>query len=521
MMESLLGACVGEAPAAERARAAALVLRSGGRPLRREIGQWIVQGLGIDEIVPDVYKDWRPLVGDAIQFLFAGLSTARLAPKLVEQADLPLDTPPAQRLLRLIAKMPGIQKMGQVLARHRHLGESLRSALSELENGMRDVEPDRIRGIIRKQLGSRLKKYAVELEPGIYAEASVSAVVRFTWKNPKSKARERGVFKVRKPHVPRYFGEDLRLLQGLSDVIARNHGYGFATRHVADMVSEVRLLLEHELDFVREQGTLADARKTYRLSLGIRIPRLIGLLSKPDLTAMSEENGVKITDAFKNDPNRRRLVAEQLVEALVSVPLLSRDAVTVFHADPHAGNLLYDERRREVIILDWALTERLDRELRRHVALLVIMTMLRNPAGVAEAIRRLSAMSEKPDPARSKLIEERAGQFFSSLPGDHSPGSLDAMRLLDQIALEGVRFPATLAMFQKALFTLDDVVFDIAGSKVSISSILIRDFVAHLVASFGLDHPPLSVKDLIALPRSALLYPARWGASALLGARQG
>jgi predicted unusual protein kinase regulating ubiquinone biosynthesis (AarF/ABC1/UbiB family) len=290
-------------------------------------------------------------------------------------------------------------------------------------------------------------------------------------------------------------------------------------RHVADMVSEVRVLLEHELDFVREQRTLADARKTYRLSLGIRIPRLISPLCGPDITAMSEEPGVKITDAFQGDPNRRRLVAEQLIEALVSVPLLSRDRVTVFHADPHAGNLLYDERRREVVILDWALTERLDRELRRHVALLVMMTMLRNAAGVAEAIDRLSAMSAPPDAARSQLIVDRVGRFFSSLSGDHSPGSLDAMRLLDQIALAGVRFPATLAMFQKAIFTLDDVLFDIAGSKVSISSILIRDFVAHLVASFGLDHPPLSVKDLIALPKSALLYPARWGASALLGAR--
>jgi hypothetical protein len=148
-----------------------------------------------------------------------------------------------------------------------------------------------------------------------------------------------------------------------------------------------------------------------------------------------------------------------------------------------------------------------------------MMMMLRNQAGVTEAIERLSAMSVKTNRARSHLIADRVAQYFRLLTGDHSPGSLDAMRLLDRIALEGVRFPATLAMFQKAIFTLDDLLYDLAGSKVSISSILIRDFVAHLVASLGLDHPPLSVQDLIALPKSALLYPARWGASALLGAR--
>jgi hypothetical protein len=89
------------------------------------------------------------------------------------------------------------------------------------------------------------------------------------------------------------------------------------------------------------------------------------------------------------------------------------------------------------------------------------------------------------------------------------------MRLLDEIALQGVRFPAALAMFQKAMFTLDDVLFDVAGSKVSISSVLVRDFVVRLMASFGLNHPPLSAGDLLRVPKGALLYPSRLGAAAL------
>jgi len=513
-LQSVLSACLGDGPAAVES-----ILRDGGPHLRQEIGRWLALNVPVEQIVPDIYREWRPVVHDSIQFVLTELSPARLAAKLSQQTDLPLDTPPAQRLLVLMSQMPGIQKVGQVLARHRHLSVELRTALSALENGMRDAEPESIHAIVAQELGPRLSQYQVELDPGIFAEASVSAVVRFTWKNPSNKKRERGVLKVRKPDVPRYFAEDLNLLQKLSDWIGQNQSYGFATHHVAEMVSEVRLLLEHELDFVREQKTLADARKTYHLRFGVRVPRLIAPLCTPEITAMSQEDGVKVTEAFAGDPRRRRLVAEQLIEALVSVPLLSREDEAMFHADPHAGNLLYDERRSEVVILDWALTERLDRDLRRHLALLVVMTTLRNAAGVSEAIENLSAMSVEKDSARSRLIAEHVGRFFDGLPGDHNPGSLDAMLLLDRIALEGVRFPSALAMFQKALFTLDDVAFDVAGSKVSISFILVRDFVAHLMASFGLDHPPLSVKDLIALPKSALLYPARWGASALLGAR--
>ena len=487
--------------------------------LREALGNWIARLLRVDLLVPGVYRKWCPLVRDSIQFVFSRLSAERLAAKLVDQMNLPLETPPASRLLLLISKMPGIQKLGQVLARHQPLEPSLRAALTELENGLSDASPKNIRGIISKQLGARsLRRYAVKLAPAILSEASVSAVVRFTWRNPETRRRERGVFKVLKPYVPAYFAEDLRLLQQLSEFVAGSRGYGFATRHVAAMVSEVRLLLEHELDFAREQTTLLAASRTYRSSLGIRVPRLIPSLSTARITAMSEENGVKVTEAFPGQPYFRRRVAEQLAEALVTVPLLSRHSHVVFHADPHAGNLLYDEAAGKIVILDWALMEALSRELRRQVALLVIMTVLRNSAGVCGAICNLAAAADRRDPEKVQLIRQLVDRFFKELPYNRLAGSVDALRLLDQIALHGIRFPASLAMFQKALFTLDGVLHDIAGSEVSISYLIVRDFVIRLLVSFGLDHPPLSLADLMAVQRSGLLFPSRLGAAALRSA---
>jgi len=520
-LQPLLTICLGSAPPKVRIRRVQAVLAGQeGRSLRDTLGTWIAQILSVDTLVPEAYRKWRPLVRDSFQFVFSGLSDERLAAKLVEQIDLPLDTPAAARLLRLLSRMPGIQKLGQVLARHQRLDASLRTALSELENGMLDANPRNIRAIISKQLGaSRLRKYSIQLAPVIFSEASVSAVIRFTWRNPESRRRERGVFKVLKPYVRLYFSEDLMLLQQLSEFLARNRGYGFATRHVAEMVREVRLLLEHELDFVREQATLLAANRTYRISLGIRVPGLIAPLSKSEITAMTEESGVKITEVFPGKPYLRRRVAEQLVEALVTVPLLSRDSHVVFHADPHAGNLLYDEEAGKIVILDWALMEQLSRELRRQLALLVIMTVLRNPGGVSGAIRNLASPTDRRDPDKIRLIQEHVDRFFKELPYNRLAGSVDAMLLLDEIALEGVRFPASLAIFQKALFTLDGVLHDIAGSEVSISYLIVRDFVIRLLVSFGMDHPPLSISDLLAVQRSGLMYPPRLGASALFGVK--
>lgn len=501
---ALAAAVLGSASREDRIAEIEKALRA-SKSWRKQIGKWITQIVPVESLVPDTARRWRPLVRDAIQFVFSNLSDRRLASKLAEQTELPLDTAPEIRLLRLISKMPGLQKMGQVVARNRRLPDALREALSQLENGMADVQAEEIRTIIESRLGDRLDSYAVELEPGMLSEASVSAVMRFSWRNP-GRERECGVFKVMKPYIPECFAEDMRLLQDLGEFLARR-SYGFAIREVRETLQEVRLLLEHELDFSREQRTLGEAERMYRSSFGIRVPRLIAALCADRITAMTAERGVKVTEAFPWSSIRRGRITEQLIEALVAVPLFSWEPAAVFHADPHAGNLLYDEPNRELVVLDWALAERLDRESRRQLVLLSLMTLLRNPDGVCRAIEALSRRDRHPH--RKQLIEERVRNLFSRSGADEAPGVLDAMLLVDEIALEGIRFPAALFLFRKVLFTLDGVLHDVAGEEVRIDAVIRKEFLTRWVASFGTMYAPLRTRDLFAIQREVLLYPVR------------
>ena len=411
---------------------------------------WISYIVPFETFVPEAQAAWRPLIGDSFQFIFSHLSEERLAPKIAEQTALPAATPPEVRLIRLISKMPGLQKLGQVLARNHRLAPALREALTQLENGMCDVTMKEIRSIIEEQLGERVSAYGVKMERAIYKEGTASAILRFTWQKPH-REREHGAFKVLKPHVPRCFAEDMTLLEGLARFLAgKDRGYGFAIRDLKEMLSEVRLLLEHELDFRREQATLREAQRTYRASFGIRIPRPVPELCTATITAMTAENGVKVTEAFRRSPIRRDRIAGQLIEALVAVPLFSREKQAVFHGDPHAGNLLYDEPNRELVVLDWALADRLPLHARRYLVMLALMMLLRNPSGVAEAIHGLSQRDRHGRGASKRLVEGHVNRFFDQLPADHAPGVLDAMSLLDQIALRGVRFPAALFLFRQS-----------------------------------------------------------------------
>jgi ubiquinone biosynthesis protein len=510
------------ATSSERISAIEAMLRSPAGPLLRDrIGRWVVQRLPTEELVPDRYARWRPLVKDAMLFMFLHLSIERLAPKLVEQMEIPSSTPTGARLLKLIAKVPGLQKLGQVLARNRHLHRRLRRALTELENGISDMDAEQVRVILADELGPRLEANAVRIKPGIFFEASVSAVVRFTWQNPDTGRRERGVFKVMKPHIPACFAEDMHLLAQLAKYVgSKHHQYGFARRVLPETFSDVRRLLQHEVQFRREQATLLEAYRLYGSMFGIRVPRLIPPLCTSKITAMTEERGKKVTNAVARMPEwRRARVSELLIEAFLAVPLFSSEQDAMFHADPHAGNLLYDKRTGELVILDWALTERVNAEERRHLAMLFLLTALRDPDGIFAQIQALSRGGTRRKGAQVKIIRECVESFIANLPLTRVPGAADALNLLEDIAMKGVRLPAPLIMLRKVLFTLDGVQHDIGDPPVSLISIIARHAMESWLTGWRAFGSPLSLKDWLAVQSSTLFYGSRvcWqGAQAFL-----
>jgi ubiquinone biosynthesis protein len=446
-----------------------------------------------------------------MMFVVARLSPARLAPKLLEQFELPEKTSAEERLLRLIAKVPGLQKLGQVIARNQHLRPAMRNALARLENGIRDVKPEDIRAIIQRDLGPRLETYAVKIAPVILSEASVSAVVRFTWRNPASGKRERGVFKVLKPHIPEYFAEDMDYLQGLAQYFGdRHHRYGFAAGLIPDTFRKVRRLLRHEVDFVREQKTLVEAWNLYRSMSGVRVPQLIRPLCAQRITALTEEHGIKVTNAAARLPaSGRRKVAEQLIEALVAVPLLSAQEDAIFHGDPHAGNLLYNNRTGELTIIDWALRERLNREQRRHLALLFLMVSLRDPVGACNEVLALSQQRIESTSPRGRMICRLVTRFLDDLPVRRLSSGVDAMLLLEHIALKGIKFPGPLVMLSKVMLTLDGILGDIGGGDIGINLTIARHVAEHWISNRKEFRSPLMTRDWITLQCSALLYASR------------
>ena len=202
-------------------------------------------------------------------------------------------------------------------------------------------------------------------------------------------------------------------------------------------------------------------------------------------------------------------MAEQLIEALVAVPLFAATPEAVFHGDPHAGNLLYDNRSGKLAIIDWALRERLGREQRRHLALLFLMVSLRDPVGTRNEIVALSQHQIRMNSPRGRVVSQSIAEFLGQMPPSHLPTTADAMRLLERVAYKGIKFPASLIILSKVIFTLEGLLSDIVGTDTAMGLTIARRVAGHWLANRSAYRSPLQTRDWLTLQCSALLYTSR------------
>ena len=485
--------------------------------VRQLVGAWIGELLGIERLIPNIGMGWARLVSRVMPFIVEQLSATRLIPKLIEQGSLLPSTPRVVRFSRFIARMPGLQKLGQLLARSPRIPVELRSELMLLEDQISDISRDDVFAALRAEIGDRLEAYHVEIDETVAAEASVSAVVGFSWVDPLTRTRERGVFKVLKPYVTAYLDEDLSILRAFNDECTdRREDYGIAAIEVREALAEVVDHLAREVQLDAEQANLREAGRRYYAVPGIRIPRLIPELSTPRLTAMTTASGAKVTTITAGRPELGPRIAARISEALVAIPLFSGDETALFHADPHAGNLFYDPRTDELVILDWALVIRLTRDQRRWLVALFAATALRDEEWIVEVTGNLCKSVDMPFP--QETVQQIASRFVESHPIWVGSARFLVPKLLNQFLREGVPLPGSVYLAGKILLTLEGVLNDLspcARIDATVVSYLVRQWAAGFPGAAGPGGPagafffPLPPSDRARALSSLLTFAPR------------
>ena len=418
---------------------------------------------GLQNFLPASYAKFHAVVLEGMIFMMSGLPLTRLAEKIVDQLRLPYSAPLGERLFTLVKDMPTLQKLGQIICRSPGLDPEFKQALIDLEDNIKTVTYGQLHPVLAKEIKSLGPDCRVLPEKRVLAEASVCAVVPAEVRLRKGRRTFEGVLKMVKPRVRRYMPGELALLDRLVRFLdKRKKDWGLGEFSFKGNLSQVRRLLENEVDLVSEQRNLDAARTYYGSDATLTIPERLPV-SSPSMTAMSRIDGTKITDVEHLTPRQRRRLAATLAKICILRPIQDMRRESIFHGDPHAGNLAYnfEGRRPKIIFYDWGMLGRLQRLERFTMALLTLGLIMGHAKAVfyaADIITKGQISSSKTMSAKIRAIIEEA---ITSLKRPDM-GVLSIIEFLfEKFTYQGVIFSADLLLYEKALVTLKGVLADI------------------------------------------------------------
>ena len=403
-----------------------------------------------------------------IEMLFAAFldhfDKATLAGLVRDQETLPKSATPAERMVQLAADLTSLHKVCQIIARNPSLPTDARATLACLERLPPEVIPDSA----LFEANHLVQKARPDLRPDPVhpkiGRGSVADVFRFEESDSGAKiafkaARPDAVVRVRKEAaILNEMAEETRMLEGLAEP-------EFARTATEALRDAARALLR-EIDFAGEAANLVSARAFYRRNDAVEIPKMLN----PVLTEgifMEFVEGAPLLEIPLTDDEKRQ-TARLLFRILLLEPIFSGLEESIFHADPHAGNILasrvpatvsstpfvpFPQRKRilgkimpakppvQLVLLDWSQAGFLPVAL-RHALIELCLRCSLNQAPPLELLRRIVKGHGEIAPVK--------------LPGVGDPLH-KAFDIIEQLASAGSPVPLSLLLLRKSFLTLEGV----------------------------------------------------------------
>lgn len=177
-------------------------------------------------------------------------------------------------------------------------------------------------------------------------------------------------------------------------------------RQLAELQSFCRELAG-EVDLSREAATIEKLlNKTKdRKNTIIRIPKLHPDFQSSKVLVCERFIGIALSDLVSkpeliSESLRRKLASRLLSEMLVQIFELG-----LFHADPHAGNLILlpDE---SLGLFDWGLAGQMDEHSRKHIAAILKAVVRKDLDLLANALVSMGAASGRKDLSKERVLKE-------------------------------------------------------------------------------------------------------------------
>ena len=286
-------------------------------------------------------------------------------------------------------------KVGQFISIRKDLIPS--PFINQIEDLVDQVPPSpwkEIKSVLEKEWGNSIENVLLSIETKAVASASIGEVYRGKLMDGTDVA-----IKVQRPSIPSLMRIDFRAL-GIIIWFAQHFApipKGFINFKM--LFKELKYVIESELNFKKELETINTFRQRFEPYHQLTIPTVYPAISTSHVLVMEWVDGVRITDVDFLDASQ--INREELAQRLIRIFLPQWLEAGIFHADPHAGNVLVKEDGT-IVLLDFGMVGEISRKDATNFQNLVQSILLKNYSQATEILRDLGFLLPG---ANLKIIE--------------------------------------------------------------------------------------------------------------------
>jgi predicted unusual protein kinase regulating ubiquinone biosynthesis (AarF/ABC1/UbiB family) len=334
--------------------------------------------------------------------------------------------------------------------------------IKQIEDLVDQVPPspwEDIKKVLEREWNGRIEDKLVSIEPKVVASASIGEVYRGILQDGTKVA-----VKVQRPTIQSIVGTDFR---SLSIVIWFVHHFAPVPKGFINfklLYKELKQVIERELDFKKEMETANHFRQRFQSTEGLKIPKMYEELCTSHVLVMEWVDAVRITDTDFLD--QHHIDRGGLAQALFRVFIPQWLEAGIFHADPHAGNVLV-KLDGTLVLLDFGMVGEISKKDATNFQGLLETILLKNYSQAAEILVELGFLL--PD-ANSKDIESLLAEALSFNIADLKEMDIFAVKkeMNDIVKSLPIQVPTRFIFLGRSFVTIEGILRTVCPTKESL-----------------------------------------------------
>jgi predicted unusual protein kinase regulating ubiquinone biosynthesis (AarF/ABC1/UbiB family) len=354
----------------------------------------------------------------------------------------------AEKLLKTFITLgPSYIKLGQWLStRADILPMPYLEVLARLQDEVPPDQFEKVRPIIESELG-KIDTIFETFNQSAISGASLGQVYVAKYNGKQV------IVKVSRPNIEEVIEKDIYILKKILPLGTRfiDPNLRFSAE---GMLSQFIETIHEEMDYRVEAENLIAIKHNLRKDRKIRIPNVFLDRTSKHVLTLEYIPGIKITDIAGLDA--KGINREQLVISIHHVFFKMLLRHSIFHADPHPGNISVDNDGT-IILYDYGMVGRLDNETRVRLVRLYLGLIEKDPSRTVDVLIELGTL----EPGLNRYVVEKGIDLSIQSMYGKEVDKMEVKALMDlsnkTMARFPFRLPKNLALYMRMASIIEGI----------------------------------------------------------------